>query len=157
MATEFIVKKVHGWMPYIEIPEGIVAQICVDGNRRAIFRVNDVAEFHCAIVPKKGVGHIVQIGPAICKELDIQSGTIISATFRIDDTPYQFSMPEEFHAVLETDSEAHRIFHSLTAGNQRGLIYLVAAAKSTEKRIEKALKIAERIKDGITSPRMVLK
>jgi uncharacterized protein YdeI (YjbR/CyaY-like superfamily) len=58
---------------------------------------------------------------------------------------------------LDTDDEANKIFHALTAGNQRGLIYLLSLVKSSDKKIERALKIAERIKQGITSPRLILK
>jgi uncharacterized protein YdeI (YjbR/CyaY-like superfamily) len=66
-------------------------------------------------------------------------------------------MPEELKEVLDTDDEANKIFHTLTAGNQRGLIYLLSLVKSSDKKIERALKIAERIKLGITSPRLILK
>ena len=59
--------------------------------------------------------------------------------------------------VLDTDVEAHRIFHSLTAGNQRGLIYLVSQVKSGDKKVDRALKIVEKIKKGVTSPKIILK
>jgi len=65
-------------------------------------------------------------------------------------------MPEELKEILETDPEASEIFHSLTSGNQRGLLYLVAQVKTSDKKIERALKIADRIKIGITSPRLVM-
>jgi uncharacterized protein YdeI (YjbR/CyaY-like superfamily) len=59
--------------------------------------------------------------------------------------------------VLASDPEADRVFHSLTEGNQRGLMYLVTQVKSSDKRIDRALKIADKIKQGITSPRVILK
>ncbi len=66
-------------------------------------------------------------------------------------------MPEELEEVLNIDLDAHTKFHSLTAGNQRSLIYLVTQVKSSEKRIERALKIAEKIKNGVTAPRHIFK
>lgn len=66
-------------------------------------------------------------------------------------------MPEEFKEVLNSDQEADEIFHSLTEGNQRGLIYLVSQVKSSDKKIERALKIVARIKNGVTTPRVILK
>jgi uncharacterized protein YdeI (YjbR/CyaY-like superfamily) len=119
--------------------------------------LNDDVEFHCAILPKKEGGHFVNIGSMICKKLNIAEGTTVTATFRVDDTAYQFDMPEAFRAVLSTDPEADNLFHALTPGNQRGLIYLVAQVKSPEKSVERALKIAERLKMGITSPKTILK
>jgi uncharacterized protein YdeI (YjbR/CyaY-like superfamily) len=59
--------------------------------------------------------------------------------------------------VLKTDTEAESIFKGLTDGNKRGLIYLVTQVKSIDKRIERSLKIAERLKLGIKSPREILK
>jgi uncharacterized protein YdeI (YjbR/CyaY-like superfamily) len=66
-------------------------------------------------------------------------------------------MPEELKVVLEMDVEADKLFHKLTEGNQRGLMYLVTLVKSSDKRIERALLIAEKIKVGITAPRLILK
>jgi uncharacterized protein YdeI (YjbR/CyaY-like superfamily) len=66
-------------------------------------------------------------------------------------------MPEELSEVLATDPEASRIFHALTEGNQRGLIFLVTQVKSTDKRIERSLRIADQVKHGVTSPRLILK
>ncbi|HMP87120.1 MAG TPA: YdeI/OmpD-associated family protein, partial [Lacibacter sp.] len=56
-------------------------------------------------------------------------------------------------AVLESDPEAEALFRKLTPGNQRGLLYLVTRLRSSEKRIERSLHIAEKMKAGITSPR----
>jgi uncharacterized protein YdeI (YjbR/CyaY-like superfamily) len=84
-------------------------------------------------------------------------GSRVTATFSEDDSAYQFEVPEEFQEVLSSDPEAEKIFHSLTMGNQRGLIYLVTQVKSVDKRIERSLKIADRIKHGMTSPKTVLK
>ena len=75
----------------------------------------------------------------------------------MDNTDYQFAIPQELEEVLNTDDEANQIFNSLTEGNQRGLMYLVSQVKSVDKRIERALKISERLKNGITSPRLILK
>ncbi len=106
---------------------------------------------------QKRRGHFINIGLTICKKLKIKQGSKVSAVFSVDQTEYQFEMPEELQEVLGTDKEAKEIFHSLTKGNQRGLIYLVVRVKSSDKKIERALKIAERLKNGITSPRIILK
>jgi uncharacterized protein YdeI (YjbR/CyaY-like superfamily) len=128
-----------------------------DDNKRVICRVNDLLEFHCAVMPKKEGGHFINIGLTICKKLKIKEGSAINAVFKADKTEYQFDMPAELKEVLDTDGEADTIFHSLTKGNQRGLIYLVMQVKSSDKKIERALKIAAKIKSGITSPKIILK
>ena len=108
-------------------------------------------------MPKKEVGYFVNIGATICKKLKIKEGSIVTATFTMDNTEFKFEMPEELKEVLHSDSDANNVFNKLSEGNKRGLMYLVAQVKSSEKRIERALKIAERLKNGITSPRIILK
>lgn len=143
-------------MHYILLDPATVAALTKNGNKRAICRLNDQVDFHCAIMPKKEGGHFINISSAVCRQLKIKEGSKVSAAFSVDDTEYQFKMPEELQEVLRTDEAANEIFHGLTPGNQRGIMYLVAQVKSSDKKIERALKIAERLKNGITSARLIL-
>lgn len=154
---QYTVFKFASGMHYFMLDNKTVARLTKGGNRRAICKLNNQVEFHCAIMPKKEGGHFVNVGLAICKKLGLKKGSTVSATFSVDQTDYQFAMPDELKEVLDTDGKAKKLFHSLTDGNQRGLIYLVTQVKSVDKRIERALKIAERLKNGVTSPRLMLK
>jgi uncharacterized protein YdeI (YjbR/CyaY-like superfamily) len=82
---------------------------------------------------------------------------LITLSFKEDDSEFQFEMPEEFLEVLYQDPDADAVFQGLTDGNKRGLIYVITLVKSSEKRIERSLKVAEKLKIGVTSPRLVLK
>ena len=157
METEIVLERFDSGMHYIMLDKKTVAALTKDNNKRAICRLNNQLEYHCAIMPKKEGGHFINIGLTICKKLKITKGSKVSATFFVDKTEYQFEMPEELKEVLDTDQEANKIFHSLTEGNRRGLIYLVTQVKSSDKKIERALKIVERLKSGETSPRVILK
>ncbi len=157
MKTEFRLEKFSNGMHYIFVDNNIIDTFRNIGNKRAVCRLNDQIEFHCAFMPKKEGGHFVNIGATICKKLKIKEGSTVTAAFTADNTEYQFELPEELSEVLKLDIDANIIFQNLTEGNQRGLIYLVTQVKSSHKRIERALKIAERLKNGITSPRTILK
>jgi hypothetical protein len=154
MPNTYQLHKFASGMHYILVDTAVVDQI---GDTRALCKLNDAVEFHCALMPKKEGGHYVNIGRSICKQLHLTEGDTVTATFRADHSPYQFNMPEELMAVLSLDKLAHQKFIGLTPGNQRGLIYLVTQVKSSDKRIERALKIADRLKSGVTSPRTRLK
>jgi len=157
MTAEYQLKRFENGMHYIRLKDDTVTFLTANDNKRAICKINNLVEFHCAILPKKEGWHFVQISLKICKKLNVKEGDIVTANFSIDTTPYQFEMPEELAEVLATDELANQIFHHLTIGNQRSLIYLVAQVKSTDKRIERALKIAYQIKNGITSATQILK
>ena len=154
---QYTVCKFASGMHYFMLDNKTVARVTKGGNKRAICKLNNQVEFHCAIMPKKEGGHFVNVGLAICKKLGLKEGSTVSATFSIDQTDYQFAMPDELKEVLDTDGKAKKLFHSLTEGNQRGLIYLVTQVKSVDKRIERALKISEQLKNSVTSPRLILK
>lgn len=157
MKSTYKLEKFSSGMHYILVDPKIVDLFNKNGDKRAICKLNEQLEFHCAFMPKKEGGHYINIGATICKKIHLKEGTSVKASFDFDNSDYQFAMPEEFSEVLSTDADANVIFHNLTEGNQRGLIYLVSQVKSSEKRIERALKIANRLKNGVTSPRIILK
>jgi Bacteriocin-protection, YdeI or OmpD-Associated/Domain of unknown function (DUF1905) len=153
----YVLEKFPNGMHGIMLSDAVVKFITKGNNKRAICKINNSLTFHCAIMPRKSGGHFVVIGSKICKQLKIKQGSKITAKFEIDKTAYQFEMPEELKVVLEMDATANNLFHQLTEGNQRGLMYLVTLVKSSDKRIERALLIAEKIKIGISAPRLILK
>ncbi len=157
MTSIYVLEKFDSGMHYIMLDKKTVVDFTKNGNKRVICKINGQVEFHCAIMPKKEGGHFINIGSTICKKLKIKEGSKVTATFSIDKSEYQFEMPEELREVLSTDTDADIIFQSLTEGNRRGLIYLVTQVKSSDKRIERALRIVERLKNGVTSPRIILK
>lgn len=157
MATEYLLEKFDSGMHYLLLEEETVLELTKNDNKRVICKINNAIEFHCGIMPKKEGGYFINIGLTICKKLKLSEGSKITVSFSIDKTEYQFEMPEELKEVLNSDFEANQIFHSLTEGNQRGLIYLVSQVKSSDKKIERALKIIAKIKNGITSPKVILK
>ena len=55
-------------------------------------------------------------------------------------------MPEEMAEVLESDPEGDELFHALTPGKQRNLLYIIGKVKSSELRIHKALVVVEHLK-----------
>lgn len=55
-------------------------------------------------------------------------------------------MPEEFREVLDQDPEGDRLFHALTPGLQRSMLYSIGKRKDIDKRIHTALVLIEHIK-----------
>jgi hypothetical protein len=150
-------EKFDSGMHYVLISEAYVPNFISNGTKRAICTINNSVDFHCAFMPKKEGGFFINIGSKICHQLNLKVGDEVDCVFKPDTTEFQFEMPEEFTEVLYQEPDALAIFDGLTDGNKRGLIYLVTTVKSSEKRIEKALKIVGKLKLGITSPRLILK
>lgn len=157
MSASYTIEKFSNGMHYITIDRELAESFIKEGHKRVLCRVNNEVVFHGAIMPKKDKSYFINIGLTICKKLKVVEGATVQVELVIDHSKYQFEMPEEFEEVLQSDDEANLIFQSLTDGNKRALIYLVTQVKSSDKRIDRALKIAQKIKYGITSARIILK
>jgi hypothetical protein len=150
------IEKFSNGMHFVIVDENIVNSFLTKGSKRAICTI-DSENFHCAFMPKKEGGYFINLGSAICKKLNLKKGDSLTLSFAEDNSEFQFEMPEEFSEVLYQDPDADAVFQALTDGNKRGLIYVITLVKSSEKRIERALKVAEKLKIGVTSPRLLLK
>ncbi len=150
------IQKFENGMHYIIIEDEVVQKFIAKGSNRVICIIENY-RFHCAFMQKKGGGFYINLGSKIGSKLSIKEGLTIYPTFEEDNTPYKFEMPEEFLEALDQDPDAYEIFQGLTDGNKRSLIYLISLVKSSEKRIERALKVIKKLKIGITSPKMMLK
>lgn len=124
----------------------------LENEKRVICTIGQVS-FHCALMKNKGGAFCVYIGKDKLKILGVVGGLVVKPKFQKDTSRHQFELPEEFKEVLRSDPEAKEVFDKLTDGGKRGLLYLVNKMKSTDKRIEKSLLIAEKLRSGITSPR----
>jgi uncharacterized protein YdeI (YjbR/CyaY-like superfamily) len=54
-------------------------------------------------------------------------------------------MPEELKEVLEQDEEGNRIFHALTPGKIRTLLYLAGQPKSSDIRLRRSIAILDHL------------
>lgn len=151
------VEKFASGMHYILLPEEIASTYVRDNSRRVLCQIDNAEAFHAALMPKREGGSYINLGKAIRDKLGIQEGDMVEVKLQIDESEFEFSVPAELMEVLATDPEAKAVFDTLTPGRQRGIMYLVNAVKSTDKKIARALMIADKLKTGITSPREILK
>jgi hypothetical protein len=151
-------KTGKGWPHHVVLDQAMIDKIMVNGNKRAIAKVEGSNKtFHCGILKKKELGYYVYINTDVVNELKLTIGSKLRLHLEIDTSENQFATSPELNEVLDQDPEAKAIFNKLTAGKQRSLIYLVLSVKSIDKRIERALKIAQKIKIGITSAMEIMK
>jgi Bacteriocin-protection, YdeI or OmpD-Associated/Domain of unknown function (DUF1905) len=150
------IQRFESGMHYILVPTEIVESYVSKGSKRAICDISD-QKFHCAFMPKKEGGFFINLGQSICKKLNLKLGMHVNPTFEEDKSEFQFEMPEEFAELLAQDPDADEVFLGLTNGNKRSLIYLISLVKSTDKKIERGLLIAQKLKLGVTQARLILK
>lgn len=148
----------HNYHFYIDLPEEDAEYFLSAGEKRILVKVNDgLLVMHSQISKTKNGQYLIGIGRGKIKPTGLVAGDTIQVSLQKDDSKYQYEVPEEFQAVMDTDPEALELFDSLTPGRQRSLLVIAGGVKSTDKRIERALKIAENLKRGITDPKVILK
>jgi len=129
------------------VPDEIAMQF-VMGRRpeRVRCRLNGNIDFQCAIRPRGGGGFYINIGTPIRKEGRLVLGQKLYAAIQKDDSEYGRDLPEELQELLAIDEEGNRLFNQLLPGHQRGIIHYVADAKSIQMRIDRAIKMIDRLK-----------
>ncbi|CCH52617.1 hypothetical protein BN8_01630 [Fibrisoma limi BUZ 3] len=137
---------IKGGIHYIDVPDDVARQFTTKGYSRVICSINDAIEYHCALMPKGNGLFFISVGPPIRKKAGLVLGQAVKATIRRDDSPYGQAMPEELEELLAIDDEGNRRFHELTPGQQRGIMYYVSSAKGVQTRIDRAIRMIDRLK-----------
>src|SRR2546428_1814742 len=94
--------------------------------------------FQAPPMPMSGVFYIF-VNKQVREKLGILEGDRVKVELRKDESKYGLPMPRELKEVLKQDAEGDRLFHALTAGKQRTILYYVGKAKDVDRRIHYAL------------------
>lgn len=113
---------------------------------RIRFSINGKGKISRALMPSGDGNYFLLINQDICKQYALEPDTEVTLVMEPDDSEYGMPLPEELAELWAVDEEAHRVFHLMTPGKQRGLIYQIAKPKGAETRIRKAVQISEYLK-----------
>ncbi len=134
-----------GWH-YIPVSAAVADKFKFEkGNRRVICTIEGRETLQCALMPYDGA-YFIMVNKAIRTRLGIVPGDMLSVELEKDESKYGLPMPEEFREILDQDQEGDRLFHSLTAGKQRSLLYVIGKPKDVDRRIYIGLAIVEHLK-----------
>lgn len=136
-----------GWH-LITVPGEIGRKFDPDGgSRRVVCTLNGKESFQCALMPYAGSFYIM-VNKRIRASLGVVAGDKLKVMLEPDTSKYGLPMPEEFEEVLRQDPDGDKLFHALTPGRQRSLIYAVSSAKDEDRRILRALVILRHLKEN---------
>lgn len=99
----------------------------------------------CALMPAGDGRYFININKEKRTKYRLEEGSPIHIQLVEDNSVYGMDLCEEFEAILQTDPQFDQQFHALTPGKQRSLLYYINKIKSSEKRIEKTMIIAQHI------------
>lgn len=140
-------KSASGWY-FLSFSAEIGKRFETDARtRRVVCKLNDSHAFQCALLPNKGE-FCIGVSKPIREKLGLREGDKVSVWLEKDTSKYGAPMPEDFEEVLRQDPDGSRLFHALTAGMQRSLIYIVGSVKNIDKRIHLGLIVLEHLKEN---------
>jgi Domain of unknown function (DUF1905)/Bacteriocin-protection, YdeI or OmpD-Associated len=134
-----------GWH-YVAVSRQVSEAFGFTGNaRRVVCTLNGTVTYQCALMPKDGNFFIL-----VNKKHRDRLGIIVGDTVRVelvrDESKYGLPMPDELREVLDQDPDGDRLFHTLTAGKQRTMLYYIGKWKDVDRRIQYALTVVEHLK-----------
>ena len=118
-----------------------------DKFRRVVCTMNGGESFQCALLPWGDLFYII-VNKKKRDAIGIVAGDVVNVLLNRDESKYGLPMPEEFEEVLKQDSDGDRLFHNLTAGKQRSILYQLSKPKDIDLRIHQALLIVGHLKEN---------
>ena len=128
------------------MPAGVAKDLIDGESHRIIFSINGSPESQRALLPRGDGSYVVTVNKKLRTALRLESGARLEVTMRSDRSKYGLPMPEELEELLRQDREGDRIFHALTPGKMRTLLYLVGTAKHPGQRLFRANTVVNHLK-----------
>ena len=139
--------KDSGWH-FLTIEPSVADKLGFAGkSRRVVCTLNDTHKFQCALLPSGGSFYII-INKKIREKLGISAGSKVKIELTKDESKYGLPMPKEFREVLKQDPEGNKLFHKLSAGKQRSILYWLGKIKDADKQIQTAFIFLEHLKNN---------
>ena len=147
--TEIVTVGEKAVYHYLLIEKEVVKPLGFTGNvRRVVCTINGELSFQCSLMPNGKGQYYISVNKENRTRLGIGPGDRVHVQLVRDQSKYGLPMPEELQAVLDQDPQGDRLFHALTNGKQRSLIYFVSKGKDVDRRIDQSLIILEHLKNN---------
>lgn len=134
------------WAYHVVVPADVGMRFVEGDNRRVVCTLEGKLRFQCALMPRGDGEWFININKKIRDKLGLVYGQLVTVSLEKDTSEYGLPVPEELHELLQQDEEGHELFHALTPGKQRNLIYINGQVKSPELRMRRALVIVNHLK-----------
>lgn len=125
------------------VPTDVVDYFKAQKVSRFLFSINDTEELPRALISTGEGRYYIYLNKEVAKKQRLVVGDEVTISLKADQSKYGMPMPEELSEAFVMFPLADEVFHKLTPGKQRTLIYLVAKPKKEETRVRKAVQILE--------------
>jgi hypothetical protein len=134
------------WGSHFAVPDVIAKTLIRGDDRRVVCTLNEKVEYQCALLPRGNGSFLITVNKKTRDKLGLKPGSQVNVSLRKDESEYGLPMPEELEELLKQDEDGNRLFHALTPGKLRTLLYIAGQPKNSDVRLHRALVIVEHLK-----------
>ncbi|WP_198661693.1 YdeI/OmpD-associated family protein [Lewinella sp. IMCC34183] len=130
------------------IPRTAVAELLEREHNatRIICRINGAGEVHGGLMNDGRGDFFLTVSKEVRKQFGLDVGDQVTLELRPDDSDYGMAVPAEVTELWDLDPEARAVFHQLTPGHQRNLLYQIDKLKRPDSRAKKCVQIHDYLK-----------
>ncbi len=138
-----------GWGCRIGVPSHSVAGL-VNGrgpnDRRVLCSVRGLSPWHAALMPDGSGDYFVIVNKERRRAAGLEVGNRVTIELRPDESKYGADIAPELEELFYQDPEGSDLFHALTPGLQRSIIYIVSKPKGSATRLRRAVVLIDYLK-----------
>lgn len=131
---------------HVTVPPKIAKKFISSESKRVVCTLNDQLSYQAAIMPKGKGEFFIMINKENRKKLNLNIGDEVEVSLEKDESKYGLPMPEEMEELLLMDADGDAVFHSLTPGKQRNLLFIIGKPKNSDTRLKKAVVVIDYLK-----------
>ena len=136
------------WGSHLRVPPSVAQKLVSGSSRRVLRTLNGSEEHQCALLPYGEGTFVLSVNKSLRDALHLEIGSSIRVSLRRDESKYGLPVPAELKELFRQDSEGNALFHSLTSGRQRTLLYIVGSARGPEERAWRASLIVRHLREN---------
>lgn len=131
---------------YIDVPAAIVKKAGGIGKPRFVCTVDKVMTWKCGLVAHKAGGAYILLNKKQMQMGKFNVGQPVNVSLQKDESKYGMDVPAELKEVFAQDKIGKERFDKLVPGKRRYIIYYVNQVKSSDLRIERAVRLISNLK-----------
>lgn len=138
----------HLYFNVLPVPHAAVAELLKrkENANRIICHINGQGHINRSLLPDGHGNYLILTNDAIRQRFGLKAGDRVSLEILPDNSTYGIPLPQEAAELWDLDAEAFDLFHQLSPGKQRGLLYVIDKLKGLEARAKKTVQIHDYLK-----------
>ncbi|MEI9921269.1 MAG: YdeI/OmpD-associated family protein [Bacteroidota bacterium] len=131
---------------YLDIPAAVVKKAGRINKQRFVCTVDKVMTWKCGLVAHKAGGAYILLNKKQMQMGKFNVGQSVNVSLKKDTSEYGMDVPAELKEVFLQDKTGKERFDKLVPGKRRYIIYYVNQVKSSDLRIERAVRLIANLK-----------